>query len=129
MAGIHEVPSEFKDEEKWLLFFSKRTLIIGVIMVLITLVLSKITGLFHATWLGFGIGLICTVAFVVTSMIMIPTTEYMRGGGLTVDKWLLRRFFHKKSMGIYAKHYNSDEEQIIENERKRQERLHEEEEE
>lgn len=129
MAGVHEVPSEFKDEEKWLVFFSKRTLIIGVIMVLITLVLSKITGLFHATWLGLSIGLICTVAFVVTSMIMIPNTEYMRGGGLTVDKLLFRRFCHKRSMGVYIKHYNSDEEQIIENERKRQERLLEEEEE
>lgn len=77
--------------------------------------------------LGTAIGGILTIIRVVLSMIPISSTEYMKGGGLTVDKWIFRRIHHKKNRCIYIKHYNSDIEYIRNKEKEREEKLLEEE--
>ena len=118
---MHEVPSEFKDEERWLRFFPKRSLLILAVLSTFTVILAKILSLFNLMMLGLAIGGIITVVCVALSMIPIATTEYMRGGGLTVDKWILRKLYHKKRRYIYIKHYNSDEEYIKNKEKEREE--------
>lgn len=119
MSEVHDVPSEFKDEEKWLRFFPKRSFVILIVMFAFTLILYNICNLFKFGIGGLIIGGILTVAMVASSMIPISSTEYMSGGGLTLDKWLYRRIMHKMNKCVYIKHFQSDVEYILDAEAKR----------
>jgi len=121
--SMHEVPGEFKDEERWLKFFPTRSVLILAVMGTSTIIFAKILSLFNLMILGLVIGGIITAVSVVLSMIPISTTEYMRGGGLTVDKWIFRKIHQKKNKVVYIKHYNSDIEYIENKEKEREEML------
>ena len=119
--AVHEVPSEFKDEEKWLKFFPRRSVLILAVMFGFSIILSKLFSLFKAGGIGFTIGIILTVVAVAMSMIPV-SSGYASGCGLTVDKWIMRRIYHKrKHRVVYIKHYTSDIESIRANEVAREE--------
>ena len=113
----HELPSGFKDEEKWLKFFSKRTF--------------KILGVTFGTaaYIGAIIGGILIVTFVAPSMIPLPADDYMKGGGQTVDRWVFKVLYHKIKMAVYVKYYSSAADVVAEAEERRKYMLMREEEE
>lgn len=109
---VHEVPSEFKDEELWLKYFPKRSFYILGITFGIAVGLWKFFSLFQIGIVGIILGVICMVFCTGASMIPVNPNKYMEGAGLNYDKYILRRLYRrrKKNRVIYVKHYDSEEE-------------------
>lgn len=105
----HELPSGFKDEEKWFKFFSKRSFIILGVTFAITIFLVKFFELFGLGGLGGVIGGVIMVVFVGLSMVPVPYSDYMKGGGQTFDRRIFKAMLRKrkKSKVIYIKRYRS----------------------
>lgn len=102
------VPEEFKDEEKWLKIFNKKsfyTFIVTGVMAIIMYKLLSIAGLI--------IGLIICAACTILTMIPVAETEYMKGAGNSYAELLLKKNFRKKQRIIYVKHYNEEYERLL----------------
>lgn len=111
MKMVHSIPSEFTDEDKWFKFFKKRNLVVIAAGLGVTGFFFKI-----ATPFGLGVplglfGIVVTVIATIITMIPLPETNYLKGGGQTLDVILLRRYIRKKNKKIYIKGYGADKEE------------------
>lgn len=129
IMNSHELPSGFKDEEKWLKFFSKRTFKILGVTFGTAVILYNFFKLFGVAYIGAIIGGILIVTFVAPSMIPLPADDYMKGGGQTVDRWVFKVLYHKIKMAVYVKYYSSAADVVAEAEERRKYMLMREEEE
>lgn len=105
MSLVHEIPQEFTDEDKWFVFFTKKNLAFALPGVIITFINFKVFGFFGKSLVGVVIGLIITAILVAISKVPMPESEYLKGGGLTFDQLLVRRYIRKKNKKIYVKGY------------------------
>lgn len=106
----YNVPSEFSDEDKWLKYFSKRDLGILIATGFLTVILYKITGyLFRNPLIGAIIGLLIMAVCVGISMIKLPDTLYLSGGGQSILIVLLKRLIRKKNKIIYVRGYDEED--------------------
>lgn len=111
----YDIPPEFTDEEKWLKFFSTKQAKVFLATGMFTVVLYKICNLFGNAAVGAVTGIFFMVVCMVLVSISIPVENYLKGGGLTLDIVLARRFIRFKSRGIYVLGYHdyADEEEKL----------------
>ena len=89
---VYEIPGEFSDEDRWFKFFNKRqALMIGVSIIFAILVIKGMTSI-GLLPVGVIIGIFAVVFVSVSVMVKIPEMEYLRGGGQTLDVYLIKRF-------------------------------------
>lgn len=108
MRLVHEIPSEFNDEDKWFKWFTKRSMLYIVAGLGSTYLLYRLFMLIHHPFIGIIIGAIITVTLGAISMIPIPEGNYLKGSGQTVDVILIRRWIRRGSKTIYTKGYGKD---------------------
>lgn len=103
MTLRHEIPSKFTDEDRWFKYFTKKTLRFIMVGCLILVLLYKIFSLFGLAVIGVVFGVVITIALAAISMIPVPENQFLRGGGLTLDIILIRRFIRRGNKVIYVK--------------------------
>lgn len=110
MAGMrHNVPGEFNSETKWFRFFSNKQLAFLVVALFVLYLCYKVSVNFTGRgFFGVLVGLIIGAVIVAPSMIPIPQTEFLKGGGLTIDIILIRRWIRKRKKCIYVKGWKKD---------------------
>ena len=112
MGFTHEIPSEFENEERWLKYLTLKSLICCLAAFGIGVLLSKLSSfLFSTSVPGIILGVILVLAAYVITMLKLPDEDYMKGGGLVIEKYLINRFCHKRSSCIYMLGYGNDEEE------------------
>lgn len=107
----YNIPSEFTDEDKWFKYFTKKDM--GVILVtgVITLTLYKLSdSLLEKPFIGLIIGGIIMCISLFCSMVKLPDTLYLTGGGQTILTLMMRRLVRKRNRVIYIKGYDDWEE-------------------
>lgn len=104
----NENPSDFENEELWLKYFPPRSFAVLVIGLFISSLLYRLLNLFRLGIVGMIIGFICTIAVVALTMIPIRSTEYLKGAGLSLDKYLYIKWLRKKDKCIYCRFYSED---------------------
>lgn len=109
MTLRHEIPSEFTDEDRWFKYFTKKTLAFIMAGCLIMVFLYKVFALFGGALIGVVLGIVITIALAAISMIPVPENQFLRGGGLTLDVIIIRRFIRKGKRVIYVKGYDVKE--------------------
>lgn len=105
MRNTFPIPSEFSNESKWLKFFTLKTLVCFVISVMIMILLGIFTQTFGSKVPGLIFGAIIVVFVMCITNIRVPETEYLKGGGQTIDVILIRKYLRKKNRCIYVKGY------------------------
>lgn len=116
MKYRYEIPQGLTDEIKWFKYFSLRSLIICICVAGLGVPLIKALG-----GLGITVYLIVGWAFVtivitLATMIRIPNTNWLKGGGEYIDQYLLKRVIRKRNRCLYIKGYN----QVVYEERDRE---------
>lgn len=108
-AGIFQIPSEMKDQDKWFKYFTKKQACIIFLV-----------GMFDyrcLMWAGTHKAIIPILIFVIiftgiiASAIFIPLPSdilYLNGGGIMLDQWLIRVWIRKKNRVLYTKNYKED---------------------
>lgn len=102
----HDIPQEFSNEDRWqvwLISFSRKSFIALLAGGGVTYILFKITAACHVPIVGIILGLLLTVVVVFLTMMPIPESDYIKGGGLTLDIIFLRRLIRKRSRIVYVK--------------------------
>ena len=101
--GRFRIPSEFKDEDKWLKFFTKPQLVaLGIALLVSATVLVVLTkyGLFAV---GFAIFLLIMLTAFTVVMKKVPESYYLMGANETIGIILLRVIIKKlKRKVIYV---------------------------
>lgn len=111
MNLIHRTPGDFKNETKWLKFFGNTQLLLLVIGAGITIFLYKILRLLLGTVgsvIGIIIGVLITGIIVIPSMVPVPMTLYLRGGGTSYSIIILRRIYRKRHQCIYIRGWGKE---------------------
>lgn len=110
MASMrHNVPGEFHSETKWFRFFSNKQLGFLVVALFVLYLCYKVNVNFTGHgFFGVLVGLNIGAVIVAPSMIPIPQTEFLKGGGLTIDIILIRRWIRKRKKCIYVKGWKKD---------------------
>lgn len=106
MRTRFEVPAALGKKAKWYKYFSLRSLLIGLCMAGIGILIGKLVS---KIGLGLYFGIfwaLLTIVVTGITMIEIPNTNWMGGGGNTVDIFLIKRFIRKKNRRLYIKGYN-----------------------
>lgn len=107
MAFSFNIPLEFKDEEKWFKFFSKKNLIVLVCcegVVGLGFKLLQSVGL-HIEIPYLVVGELITAIITALTMIPQPETMYLTGGGQTLADILLKKIYRKTHKILYVKGY------------------------
>ena len=113
--GTYSIPKEFKDEDKWFRFFTKKQLIyagVGVAMVIGVMTVSKALGV---TGVGICISEVIVLADGIIAFITMPTERYLIGGGYPLSTIVLRLVRKKlpSNKVLYIKHYDKDDEEVV----------------
>lgn len=101
-----DIPQEFSDEDRWQLgrfSFSKKSFIVLLSGFGVTYMLFKIMSFIHASTVGVILGITLTVIAVFLSMFPMPESDYIKGGGLTLDIILLRKLVRRRNRIVYTK--------------------------
>jgi hypothetical protein len=106
----HSIPQEFSDEDRWDIgrfSLSRKSLITLLVGLAGTFLLMKLCSLFHLSIVGVIAGLLLTAVTVACTIIPVPLSDYLKGGGLTMDVIFFRRFLRKRksAQAIYIKGY------------------------
>lgn len=109
-AFTDDIPSEFTDEDKWFVFFTKPILLVIAVGIVGTVIVANILKLIFGVLLPFIIiGVIATAVVVLMMMIPAPSSNVMRGGGgETVMDIQLKKRHRKKERSIYVKGVRDD---------------------
>ena len=108
--GSYQIPKEFKDEDKWFKYFTKKQLVIvGGALALSVVIVGFFFGI-HLLPVGVIIGETIMLLAVGIAFIKIPTDRYLIGGGYPVSQILIRLIV-KKLPGnkvLYVKNYEEE---------------------
>lgn len=100
-----------EDEEKWLRFFTKRSLTACVIGLLPGYLLFAVIGMFAPAWAGGIAWVLIEIAMyaLATVRLSVEDNRY-NGGGQYAYMVLLRKVFHRFSREVYVKMNDREEE-------------------
>lgn len=101
-----EIPQGFSEETRWFKFLSQRSLVVMLVVAAPGFVFLK---LFSS--MGLTVQYIVLWAFAVLfitalTMVKMPNTRWMEGGGEYIDQLLLKRTIRKKNRCLYIKGYH-----------------------
>ena len=108
--GSYQIPKEFKDEDKWFKYFTKKQLIVvGSALGASTLIMSFFYGIGMFP-VGLSISEVVLILSVTSSFIRIPNERYLIGGGyhiaVIVWRFIVKKF--PKNKVLYVKNYEED---------------------
>ena len=113
MGFTHEIPSEFENEERWLKFLTLKSLICCLVAFGLGVLLTKLSSFLFSTGVpGIVIGVILVLANYIITMVKLPEEDYMKGGGLVIEQYLINRLCHKHLSCIYMLGYGDNEEEV-----------------
>lgn len=108
--GKARIPDEFKDEDKWLRFFSKRQVIVTVAFLVVGIILSIIFFQIGIPFIGLSIIVLFTfVGFAIVTF-KVPDSKYLFCGGSYLYV-LLARIIRKRlpwNRKLYVKNVRSN---------------------
>jgi hypothetical protein len=109
--GSYKIPKEFKDEDKWFKFFTKRQLIYAAAIIFIDVNVVKFTHLFHLEVLGIIVAILVTLILGGMAFITMPADKYLIGGGMSLESLILRLFlkYQPSNKKIYVKNYEKEQ--------------------
>lgn len=116
MKYRYEIPQGLTDEIKWFKYFSLRTLIIAVIVAAIGIPIIMLLDRFGITVYLIVFWAFITIVIALSTMVRIPNTNWMNGGGEYIDQVFIKRMIRKRNRCLYIKGYN----QVVYEEKERE---------
>ncbi len=111
--GQYKTPGELKDEDKWFKFFTKKQLVIAIVVLIIDWNIAVIFNKIHLIVIGITLDVFITIVMAIITLLPMPANKHIFGGGLPLYRIayriLIRKLFNKH---IYTTMY---EEEIKEN--------------
>lgn len=110
--GKYKIPTPFKDEDKWLKYFTKKQLMYIGFGLMICLPLLKLTWT-APSLLKIPVMVFCIIVMgtaLIIGMATMPDDKYLWGGGTKLDKLLFRiiRKRLKSNKVLYVKNYKEE---------------------
>jgi hypothetical protein len=108
--GSYQIPKEFKDEDKWFRYFTKKQLIfVGGAIFLSVVITSFFSGL-GLIKVGISISEVILLLTIAVAFIRIPTDRYLIGGGYHIMQILMRLVIKrlKQNRILYVKNYSEE---------------------
>lgn len=104
-TGVFRVPREFKDEDKWFRYFTKKQALVLILVLLADYRLIMAAAPYGMTIAAIIISILITLAAGGMVMIELPAdVMFLTGGGITLDQWIFRVVLRKCRQVIYTKH-------------------------
>ena len=88
--GRYKIPREFKDEDKWFKFFTKKQLFYLVIFGGLAVGAVWLTSNIHLTLLGILLAIFLIAIGIVVPRVNMPLDKYLWGGGVPIEKLAVR---------------------------------------
>ena len=108
-AGVFRVPSEFKDEDKWFQYFTKKQAAVLVLSLLADYRLVMAASLKGLLLPALVSAIVFTVFAVGLVMVELPVAAmFSTGGVITLDQWLFRLFLRQRRRVVYTKYVEED---------------------
>lgn len=103
--GVFRVPREFKDEDKWFRYFTKKQALVLVLTALADYRLIMFATRYDMVIPAIIVSILLTLIMGGMVMIQLPVdVMFLTGGGITLDEWLFRVALRKCRKVIYTKH-------------------------
>ena len=106
MKHRYEIPQGLTDEIKWFKYFSIRSLIILLCVAALGIPVVMVLGNLGITVYLIVFWVFLTIMITLMTMIRIPNTNWMNGGGEYIDQYLIKRIIRKKHRCLYIKGYD-----------------------
>lgn len=108
--GSYKVPTPFKDEDKWLRFFTKRALCYLAVAVFLGVTQFLFFKTLHLTVIGMAIFILLIMAAIALGFGTMMSDWYLFGGGERLDVLCVRMLnkHRKKNRRLYIKNYNEE---------------------
>lgn len=107
----HAIMSEFQDDERWAVIFTRKSFICCLGAFGVSVLLTKLTeGLFFTMIPGIVLGVILLLATYTITTFKFSSDDYLKGGGLSLDIYLINRIYRKQNTCLYMLGYGNDEE-------------------
>lgn len=104
-TGVFRVPREFKDEDKWFRYFTKKQALVLILVLLADYRLIMAAAPRGMLIAAVTISVLITLAAGGMVMIELPVDVlFLTGGGITLDQWIFRVILRKCRRVIYTKH-------------------------
>ena len=102
--GIYQIPREFKDEDKWFKYFTKKQAIVVLACGIADYQLISIFSANNLLVVGILLACLITIVLVGGVMIVLPLDNFfLTGGELTIVEWLIRYLYRRRSRCLYTK--------------------------
>lgn len=102
--GRYKTPKEFKDEDIWFKWFTKKQIIYLVVCAGISFVIFTVLQKIHLTLIGAMLVVILMLAGFMVPRMDMPADKYLIGGGMPLEQVMLRilvkKFLTKKKIYI-----------------------------
>lgn len=104
-TGVFRVPREFKDEDKWFRYFTKKQALVLILVLLADYKLIMASAPHGMVIAAVIVSILITLVAVGMVMIELPVdVMFLTGGGITLDQWLFRVILRKSRRVLYTKH-------------------------
>lgn len=110
--GRYKIPKEFKDEDKWFKFFTKRQLIYVGVAIAIAFFIGRFFYGLGLLPVGISLAFVVVVIAMVVSMGTMPLDKYLWGGGFSFENIITRlinKKFIKKNKRVFTITYKEIE--------------------
>ncbi len=106
--GVYQIPREFKDEDKWFRYFTKKQAVAMFFCGLADYKLIQLTAAQNILPAGLLLSCLLTGSVAGSIMLVLPLDGFfLAGGGLTIAEWLFRKFYRRRNRCLYTR--NMDE--------------------
>lgn len=108
--GTYNIPSEFKDEDKWFKWFTITQLLALGGSVLLCVIVYKVFAGMHLSFVGACLDIVILVVAALCIFAPIPNDKYLMGGGQPFRVILIRMVRKRlpKNKMIYVKNYDKE---------------------
>ena len=106
MKTRYEIPQGLTDESRWYKYFSLRSLIICLCVAGVGLLIGNLIKGLGITIYFIVFWVVLTILITALTLVKIPNSNWLRGGGEYVDQFLLKIFIRNQKRCLYIKVYN-----------------------
>ncbi len=104
-TGVFRVSREFKDEDKWFRYFTKKQALVLILVLLADYKLIMAAAPHGMVIAAVIVSILITLVAGGMVMIELPVdVMFLTGGGITLDQWLFRVMLRKCCRVLYTKH-------------------------
>lgn len=108
--GVYQIPREFKDEDKWFKYFTKKQALVVLFCGVVDYQMINLFATKNLLIAGILLSCFLTIILVGGVMVVLPLDNFfLTGGGLTIMEWLFRYLYRRKSRCLYTKNMDDGE--------------------